>query len=65
MIILEDDPYYFLSFGEGNAQSYFSFDVEGRVVRFDSFSKILAGGIRLGYARVRGGGGGEGEGVTG
>jgi len=50
LIILEDDPYYFLSFTDEPIKSYFSFDVEGRVLRFDSFSKILAGGIRVGWA---------------
>eukprot|EP00002_Diphylleia_rotans_P006209 TRINITY_DN1555_c0_g1_i1.p1 TRINITY_DN1555_c0_g1~~TRINITY_DN1555_c0_g1_i1.p1 ORF type:complete len:349 (-),score=71.69 TRINITY_DN1555_c0_g1_i1:137-1183(-) len=49
MIILEDDPYYFLHFGQENSRSIFSRDTEGRVLRFDSFSKILSSGIRLGF----------------
>ena len=53
-IILEDDPYYFLQvlllikFGEP-IPSYFSMDTDGRVLRFDSFSKILSAGARLGW----------------
>jgi len=49
-MILEDDPYYLLTFAGDRSRSYFSFDVQGRVLRFDSFSKILAGGLRLGWA---------------
>jgi len=30
--------------------SYFSMDREGRVLRFDSFSKVLSSGIRIGFA---------------
>ncbi|KAF4523134.1 hypothetical protein B566_EDAN003149 [Ephemera danica] len=48
LLILEDDPYYFLSFEEGLPRSFLSMDTEGRVVRFDSFSKIFSGGLRLG-----------------
>ncbi|EPQ29921.1 uncharacterized protein PFL1_02593 [Pseudozyma flocculosa PF-1] len=64
LIILEDDPYYFLSFpglGEDpvtrtRSKSYFALEQEeedqwgkGRVLRFDSFSKILSAGLRLGF----------------
>jgi len=49
LIILEDDPYYNLSFTDAPLRSFFSLDVDGRVLRFDSFSKILAGGLRLGW----------------
>nr|CDI54312.1 tryptophan amino transferase (transaminase) [Melanopsichium pennsylvanicum 4] len=68
MLLLEDDPYYFLSF-QGLTQgadavtrkrgkSYFQLEAQdngagiggsGRVVRFDSFSKILSAGLRLGF----------------
>lgn len=48
-IILEDDPYYYLQFSEQRIPSYFSMDVDGRVLRFDSFSKILSSGIRIGW----------------
>nr|KAJ3414355.1 hypothetical protein HK105_001797 [Polyrhizophydium stewartii] len=49
ILILEDDPYYFLQFGEKRDPSYFSMDVDGRVLRFDSISKILSGGARIGW----------------
>lgn len=49
LIILEDDPYYYLQFGEDRLPSYLSMDVDQRVLRFDSFSKILSAGIRIGW----------------
>lgn len=49
LLILEDDPYYFLQFDDV-VPSYLSLDTEGRVVRFDSFSKIVSSGMRLGMA---------------
>lgn len=49
LLILEDDPYHFLQFG-ARSRSLFSRDVDGRVIRFDSFSKILSAGIRVGCA---------------
>ncbi|XP_059482453.1 kynurenine/alpha-aminoadipate aminotransferase, mitochondrial-like [Neocloeon triangulifer] len=48
LLILEDDPYYFLSFQEELPKSFLSIDTENRVVRFDSFSKIFGGGLRAG-----------------
>lgn len=48
LIILEDDPYYYLQFSRP-VPSYYSFDLDGRVLRFDSFSKILSAGFRLGF----------------
>ncbi len=61
-LVLEDDPYYYLHF-EGldqdavtrpRCRSYWSLEEEhrdrwgtGRVIRFESFSKILAAGLRL------------------
>jgi len=48
LIILEDDPYYFLQYQQPFAPSFLSMDVDGRVLRFDSFSKILSSGLRLG-----------------
>ncbi|KAJ6583605.1 pyridoxal phosphate-dependent transferase [Mycena vulgaris] len=55
-LVLEDDAYAFLYYGpEGKqARSYFALEPEvnsemGRVVRFDSFSKVLSSGMRLGY----------------
>ncbi|XP_043472014.1 kynurenine/alpha-aminoadipate aminotransferase, mitochondrial-like, partial [Leptopilina heterotoma] len=47
-LILEDDPYYFLHFMNKQPISFLSIDTDGRVVRFDSFSKILSAGLRLG-----------------
>jgi len=51
LLLLEDDPYYYLQFEDKALRppSFFSLDKEGRVVRFDSFSKILSSGIRLGF----------------
>ncbi|KAF9533943.1 pyridoxal phosphate-dependent transferase [Crepidotus variabilis] len=54
-LILEDDPYYYLYYSTSpRPQSYFSLEREittvGRVLRFDSFSKILSAGIRIGFA---------------
>ena len=47
------DPYYFLQFPTTNgatyAPSFVSLDVDGRVVRVDSFSKVVAPGMRLGW----------------
>ncbi|MCL4131115.1 UNVERIFIED_CONTAM: hypothetical protein GTU68_015955, partial [Idotea baltica] len=51
LVILEDDPYYFVQFDDRKnfAPSFLSLDVDGRVLRFDSFSKVLSSGIRLGF----------------
>ncbi|KAG1857004.1 pyridoxal phosphate-dependent transferase [Suillus subalutaceus] len=60
IIILEDDPYFFLqvrcnSMGTTRAiaevlpRSFLSMDYDGRVMRLDSFSKIVAPGMRLGW----------------
>jgi kynurenine/2-aminoadipate aminotransferase len=48
VLILEDDPYYFLQFN-GRIPSYLSMDHEGRVLRLDSMSKVLAAGLRIGW----------------
>jgi DNA-binding transcriptional MocR family regulator len=43
LLILEDDPYYYLQFNEGGVgrcRSFYSMDVDRRVLRFDSFSKV-------------------------
>lgn len=50
-----DDPYYFLYYGDAaRYPSYFALELEqpevGRVLRFDSLSKILSSGIRIGFA---------------
>ncbi|KAG0299179.1 hypothetical protein BGZ97_003835, partial [Linnemannia gamsii] len=49
LLILEDDPYYYLQFGD-KVPSYLSMDTDGRVLRFDSMSKILSSGLRVGWA---------------
>ena len=49
MLILEDDPYYFLQYLPDRPPSFLSMDTEGRVIRFDSFSKVLSSGVRLGF----------------
>ncbi|KIK80735.1 hypothetical protein PAXRUDRAFT_833353 [Paxillus rubicundulus Ve08.2h10] len=54
-LILEDDPYFYLYFGKAERPpSYFKLELEmpevGRVVRFDSFSKVLSAGMRMGFA---------------
>ncbi|KAJ7930941.1 pyridoxal phosphate-dependent transferase [Mycena leptocephala] len=55
-LLLEDDPYALLYYGTKcqQARSYFALEPEvngerGRVVRFDSLSKVLSSGMRLGY----------------
>lgn len=48
LLIIEDDPYYYLPLDGASSKSYLSMDTEGRVLRFDSFSKILSSGMRLG-----------------
>lgn len=71
LIVLEDDPYYFLQLdpyaggGDGGGAggpprspeqllerlvpSYLSMDTDGRVVRMDSFSKVVFPGARVGW----------------
>ncbi|KKK19848.1 hypothetical protein ARAM_005446 [Aspergillus rambellii] len=55
--IVEDEPYYFLQMqpytGAGSepslVPSYLSLDVDGRVLRLESFSKVLSPGARVGW----------------
>ncbi|OSD08382.1 L-tyrosine:2-oxoglutarate aminotransferase [Trametes coccinea BRFM310] len=59
LMIVEDDPYYYLqydspsepttSFSKPFVPSFLSLDTDGRVLRIDSFSKIMAPGMRLGW----------------
>ncbi|KAG2237827.1 pyridoxal phosphate-dependent transferase [Thamnidium elegans] len=49
VLIIEDDAYYYLQFSNERIPSYLSLDVDGRVLRFDSMSKILSAGLRLGW----------------
>ena len=55
LTLSSDDPYYYLYYGKApRYPSYFSLEKEGsewgRVIRFDSLSKILSAGIRIGLA---------------
>lgn len=61
LLILEDDPYYYLQFPEDHRDpllglqglprqlSYLHLDVDARVFRIDTFAKFLAPGLRLGW----------------
>jgi len=48
-LIIEDDPYYFLQFSKSWAPTFLSMDIDGRVIRADSFSKVLSSGLRIGF----------------
>ncbi|GAB1606309.1 kynurenine/alpha-aminoadipate aminotransferase, mitochondrial-like isoform X1 [Argonauta hians] len=48
LLIIEDDPYYYLQFSKDYIPSFLSLDVDGRVLRSDSFSKLLSAGVRCG-----------------
>ncbi|XP_054845972.1 kynurenine/alpha-aminoadipate aminotransferase, mitochondrial-like [Eublepharis macularius] len=48
-LIIEDDPYYFLQYEKTKAPSFLSLDVDGRVIRCDSFSKVISSGLRIGF----------------
>ncbi|XP_015262855.1 PREDICTED: kynurenine/alpha-aminoadipate aminotransferase, mitochondrial-like [Gekko japonicus] len=48
-LIIEDDPYYFLQFEKMKAPSFLSLDVDGRVIRCDTFSKVISSGFRIGF----------------
>jgi len=51
LLILEDDPYQLVRLdGSSPPPTLQSMDREGRVVRLDSFSKVFAPGLRIGYA---------------
>jgi len=49
LLIVEDDPYFYLQFSKPYLPSFMSMDVDGRVLRSDSFSKILSSGLRVGF----------------
>ena len=51
----KDDPYFYLYYGRApRYPSYFALELQepevGRVLRFDSLSKILSAGMRIGFA---------------
>lgn len=52
-IILEDDPYRHLTLdnkeGQPDLPSFLSLDTDGRVLRFDSLSKTVSAGMRIGW----------------
>merc|ERR1711976_1144553 len=48
LLILEDDPYYFAMFNKKPDPSFLAMDVDGRVIRCDSFSKVISPGLRTG-----------------
>ncbi|KAH0953640.1 hypothetical protein HN011_002425 [Eciton burchellii] len=48
-LILDDDPYHFIHFDKEEPKTFLSLDTEGRVIRLDSFSKVISSGIRLGF----------------
>jgi kynurenine/2-aminoadipate aminotransferase len=49
ILILEDDPYYWMQFSPERTPSFLSMDVDGRVLRFDSLSKLVSSGLRVGF----------------
>jgi len=50
LFILEDDPYQFVKLdNKPPLPTLQSLDKQGRVIRLDSFSKIFAPGLRIGY----------------
>jgi len=50
LLILEDDPYQLLKLDTSpQLPTLQSLDTHGRVIRLDSFSKIFAPGLRIGY----------------
>uniref|UniRef100_A0A8C4QCH3 Kynurenine/alpha-aminoadipate aminotransferase, mitochondrial n=1 Tax=Eptatretus burgeri TaxID=7764 RepID=A0A8C4QCH3_EPTBU len=49
LLIVEDDPYFFMQFNKSRIPSFLSLDIDGRVLRLDSFSKIISAGLRLGF----------------
>jgi kynurenine/2-aminoadipate aminotransferase len=49
IIILEDDAYYYNHPARENVKSFLSLDCDGRVIRFDTFSKLISSGMRIGF----------------
>ncbi|XP_065207240.1 kynurenine/alpha-aminoadipate aminotransferase, mitochondrial-like [Planococcus citri] len=49
LLIFEDDAYFLLTFNSEIPTSFLALDTENRVVRFDTVSKTVGAGLRLGY----------------
>ncbi|KAM9996705.1 hypothetical protein ACTFIZ_001642 [Dictyostelium cf. discoideum] len=56
LLIIEDDPHFFLQFDNEIVngkrvlnKSFLSIDKEDRVIRLDTFSKFLTSGVRMGF----------------
>jgi len=49
-LIMEDDPYSYFTFEGEGVEPLKSLDSEGRVIYLGTFSKILAPGLRIGWA---------------
>jgi DNA-binding transcriptional MocR family regulator len=49
LLIVEDDPYFYLQLDGPPSPSLLSLDTDGRVLRLDSVSKVLAAGLRIGW----------------
>ncbi|XP_078533799.1 kynurenine/alpha-aminoadipate aminotransferase, mitochondrial-like isoform X3 [Lissotriton helveticus] len=52
-LIVEDDPYFYLQFTKPLAPSFLSMDVDGRVLRADSMSKVISPGVAEFYRLQR------------
>lgn len=50
LLVAEDDPYHMLNYDGIPVRNLKALDEDNRVLYFSSFSKILAPGLRLGYA---------------
>lgn len=53
VIIAEDEPYWFLQYSPEKEKCYLQIDIDGRVIRLDSFSKNFAPGSRLGWVTAQ------------
>ncbi|KSW12615.1 aminotransferase [Pyrodictium occultum] len=50
LLVVEDDPYSFIAFEERDVKPLKTLDKSGRVIYMSTVSKILAPGLRLGWA---------------
>ncbi|KAK5648827.1 hypothetical protein RI129_003719 [Pyrocoelia pectoralis] len=49
ILILEDDPCCFMNYADTTPPSFLSLDIQGRVIRLDSLSKLICPGLRIGW----------------